>query len=223
MLTLLNDQTVYMRSYLLLSGIVFIISGSIYSQNNIFTSGLIINANGIHIEGQDSQYWSGSSGEIWGTGGLSGGAFVKRQLSDHFYTSMELRYVRKGSIYEFINDQTVISYEILKLNYVELPLVLGYIYRPYKKYRIFETGFSVAKMFSSRLALDELNNRNGTPEISQFRELDVSWVGAAKFPINRLKANNLLFGIRVSHSLFSIHEFYKLYNFIYGLQLDYLF
>ena len=114
------------------------------------------------------------------------------------------------------------AFEVLKLNYVEMPVLFGFTYRPYKKYRMFETGFAIAKMFSSNLAINELTQRKGTPEVGEFKEFDISWIGSVKFPLNRRRGNNLFFGVRVEHSLSSIHRHYKLYNFGYGLQLDLL-
>lgn len=193
-----------------------------YAQQEGFTAGLLFNANGIQIEGQDVDFWSGSRGEIWGTGGISMGGYVKRNFSDHLYASLELRYIRKGSIYEFLTDYGLQAYELLKLNYVEMPVLIGYIYRPNKKYRFFETGFAVSKLFSSELALNELTQRKGTPQAADFKPLDFTWIGSMKFPLNRKKADNLFFTLRVEHSLFSIHQYYRLYNFNYGIQIDFL-
>lgn len=192
------------------------------TQNNKFNAGILFNANGIQIEGQDVDYWNGSNGKVWGTGGLSAGGYIKRDLSDHVYASLELRYIRKGSIYEFINDDGMHAYENLKLNYIELPVLFGYTLRPYKKYRLFETGFAISKLFSSELTLNELHQRKETPEASDFKEWDLSWVGSAKFPLNRRKGDNLLFGLRVEYSILSIHEYYKLHNFVYGIQIEFL-
>lgn len=191
-------------------------------QTNGFKGGLLFNANGIHIQGQDVSYWSGSKGEVWGTGGLSMGGFIHRNFSKHFFLSFELRYIRKGSIYEYVSEYGVVNYETLKLNYFELPLLIGYTFRPHGKYRIFETGFAISRMFSSQLELDELNQRKGTPGTNDFKNLDISWVGSFKVPLNRNTGNNLLFGIRVEHSIFTIHNKYKLFNFVYGIQLDFL-
>jgi len=65
------------------------------SQSSEFNAGLLVNANGIHIRGQNISYWNGSEGEVWGTGGMSLGGFVKRDFSDYFYVSLELRVYSK--------------------------------------------------------------------------------------------------------------------------------
>lgn len=197
-------------------------SFDVVSQNHSFNAGLLFNANGIQFEGEDTDYWSGSSGTIWGTGGLSVGAYVKRGFSDHIYASIELRYIRKGSLYEYFTDEGLREYENLKLNYIELPVLFGYTFRPYKKYRIFETGISISKLFSSELALNEFSQRIETPEASDFKDWDLSWIGSAKFPLNRKKGDNLLFGIRAEYSILSIHKYYNLHNFVYGIQIEFL-
>lgn len=202
--------------------LLLILNTDLFSQDSKFNAGILFNANGIHIQGQDVTYWSGSEGTIWGTGGLSLGGYVKRNFTDHIYASLELRYIRKGSIYEFLTDYGLHAYEVLKLNYIEMPILFGYKIRPNNKYRLFETGIAIAKLFSSDLEINELTQRKGTPESGDFKDIDFSWVGSVKFPLNRKKGNNLLFGLRVVHSILSIHKQYKLYNFDYGIQLDFL-
>ena len=153
---------------------------------------------------------------------MSAGGYVKRNFSDHIYTSLELRYVRKGSLYEYLDEYGLRVYENLKLNYIEMPLLFAYVFRPHKKYRLFETGFAIAKLFSSELALNEFSQRTETPEASDFKEWDFSWVGSAKFPLNRKKGDNLLFGLRAEYSILSIHQYYNLHNFVYGIQIEFL-
>ncbi|MCF8368447.1 MAG: PorT family protein [Bacteroidales bacterium] len=205
--------------FLILFQTVFFLETN-YAQTKPFEASIIFNTNGIHILGQDAAYWSGS-GSIAGNGGLSLGASIKRNISKPFYSSLELRYIRKGSIYEFIDDNGLQSFEVLKLRYLEMPVMIGYIVRPHKNYRILETGFAVSRLFASSISLDKLNKRTDTPDAANFRDMDISWVGAVKLPLNWKKADNLLFGLRVEHSLFSIHIHYILYNLVYGLQLEY--
>lgn len=197
-----------------------LVPSTLFSQS--FSSSFFFNANGIQIQGQDVAYWSGGGGEVWGTGGLSVGGSVKRSFSDHIYIALEIRYIRKGSIYEFLTESGVVAYETLKLNYFEVPVLFGYRFRPHGKYRIVESGIAVSRLFSSRLAINDLTQRKGTPAIYDFKDWDFSWVGTMKFPLNRRKKDNLLFGIRVEHSFVSIHNQYRLYNFVYGLQLEVL-
>jgi hypothetical protein len=195
----------------------------IFAQPNKFVGGVFINGNGIHIIGDDEIFWQSSNGTIWGAGGLSGGVSVKRNINKTFYLNLEIRYIQKGSIYEYSSQPTVKNQELLRLNYFEIPVLLGYNLRINKKSYMFETGFGIAKMFSSKLKLEEFANRNYNPDAKRFKENDISWIGSVKFPLNRRGKENLLFGLRCSYSIFSIHENYTLRNLVYGIQLDYLF
>jgi hypothetical protein len=198
----------------------FLLVSQVNAQHtSAFKGGFLFNANGIQLEGQDAAYWSPAGGKIWGAGGLSLGARVQRSFSNHLFWALELRYIRKGSLYEYLTEYGLMEYEALKINYLEIPLLLGCIFRPDGKYRILETGFAVSRMFSSQLAVDKLVHRTGTPNADDFKDWDFSWVAAFKFPLNRRKADNLLFGVRAEHSVRSIHEIYKLYNFVYGVEL----
>jgi hypothetical protein len=125
-------------------------------------------------------------------------------------------------LYEFITDYGMAAYESLKLNYIEMPILIGYTFRPHKKYRMFETGFAISRLFSSELALNGLSQRSGKPIAGEFNDWDFSWVASAKFPLNRRKGDNLLFGLRVEYSILSIHQYYNLHNFVYGIQLDFV-
>ena len=90
-------------------------------------------------------------------------------------------------------------------------------------YFLFETGFAFARMFSSRVSINELSKRLDTPNAEEFAENDFSWIGSFKLPLNKRKKDNMLLGARTSHSLFSVHKRYKLFNFDYGFEFDFLF
>jgi len=60
-----------------------------------------------------------------------------------------------------------------------------------------------------------------TDKLNNFKENDLSWVANIKYPI--IKNEKLLIGFHFSYSLMSIHNYYKLYNMDYGVELYYLF
>ena len=169
------------------------------------------------------QYWNSSNGTIWGGGGVSAGLFVKREFSEKLYSTLELRYSNKGSVYEFASQFGTKSLENLFLNYAEIPVLFGYKIEGNKKTYYFETGLAFAKMISSNLHSIELLNRTGTPNAEEFKSEDVSWVGSLKFPLTNKWKEKFLFGLRVSHSIVPIHKYYKIYHFDYGVELNYLF
>ena len=149
--------------------------------------------------------------------------FVKGEFTNKIYSTLEFRFINKGSIYEYINDYSTQSFETIFLNYIELPILLGYKIKPHKRIYYIDIGFAYAKMISSNINANDLLRRLGTPNANAFKNYDVSWIASLKFPLTEKWMNNLLLGIRMSRSILSIHQYYKLYNFDYGIELDYVF
>lgn len=198
-------------------------SALIFCQPRHFIGGVLFNTNGIHIEGDNDIYWQNSNGIILGGGGLSAGISVKHYLLKKYYLNLELRYIQKGSVYEYLNEYATQSFDVLRLNYMELPVSIGYKLKIDKKNYFIESGFAYAKLFSSKVKIDEFDYRTGTLSEESFKDYDISWFSSLKFPINKKSKENLLFGLRFSYSLFTIQEYYKLKNMVYGLQMDYFF
>lgn len=207
---------------LVLSIILISIPLFCYNQQKGFTLGIIVNANGIHIEDENEIFWQASKGKIWGGGGLSSGIYVKRFIHNSVYLKSEFRYICKGSNYEYVNRYGTISNEVLRLRYAEIPFEVGYQLKTSRNYYFFESGIAYARLFSSRLNIEEFASRNEITDIRNFKNSDVSWTGSLKFPVNKNGKQNLLLGLRFSYSLISIHEYYRIKNLNYGIQLDYL-
>ena len=146
-----------------------------FSQSDKFVAGIFLNGNGIHIVGDDEIFWQSSNGIIWGGGGLSGGVSVKRNLTETIYLNLEIRYIQKGSNYEYQSQSTGQSFEVLRFNYFEIPVLLGYTFNINKKNYYFETGFGIARMFSSKMKISEFANRQHNPDAQAFRKQDLSW------------------------------------------------
>jgi len=195
----------------------------IFCQPRYFIGGIFFNANGMHVEDDNSIYWQNTNGTIWGGGGLSAGLSVKHYLHKWYYFNLELRYIQKGSVYEYLNQYAAPSFEVLRFNYIELPIAIGYKLKTDKNNYFIESGFAFAKLFSSKVKINEFSYRNGTANAEYFKDYDISWFSSLKFPLNRKGKENLLLGLRFSYSLFTIHEYYKLKNMVYGLQVDYIF
>lgn len=196
---------------------------SIFCQPHHFIGGIFFNANGIHIVGDDNTYWQNSNGTIWGGGGLSAGLSVKHYFNKKYYLNLELRYIQKGSVYEYLNQYATQFFEVLRLNYMELPVSVGYKLKTNKRNYFIESGFAYAKLFSSKVKMNDFAYRTGITNAESFKDYDISWFSSFKFPLKKKGKENLLFGLRFSHSLFTIHEYYKLKNMVYGLQIDYIF
>ncbi|NQU54632.1 MAG: PorT family protein [Bacteroidetes bacterium] len=191
----------------------------IHAQEHVFRPGVLLNFNGIHVQGDNEIYWNSSDGKIWGTGGISFGAFVTYDSYKKFVGTLELRYIRKGSLYEFINTFGQREFESLKLKYIEMPVLLGMKGKTRKRDYLFETGLACGMLINSGLLFDELTERIETPNAADFRKLDLSWIADLKFHIDKRK--NLLLGFRFEYSILSVHKFYNLHNMNYGIELNY--
>ena len=200
--------------------LIAICSTILYSQEHVFRPGILVNFNGIHIQGGNEIYWDSSNGKIWGTGGISYGAFVTYDSFKKFVGTLELRYIRKGSLYEFTNTFGQREFENLKLKYLEMPLLLGFKGNARKYNYLIETGFACALLINSELLFDELTERIITPNADDFKKFDISWVTDIKFHIE--KSKSLLLGFRFEYSILSIHKTYNLHNMNYGIELNYL-
>jgi outer membrane protein with beta-barrel domain len=209
------------KKYYILIIIIFTINSSTISQNRDFIVGSIIGLYGVHIEGEIMEVYSSSNGELSGPCGLSIGLNVKRNFSNNIFGAFELRYISKGSIFEFISNYGTPIYEVIRLNYIEIPILFGTKINLGKKYLLFETGLSYARWINSKMLVSDLKKWDTSGEISNFKENDISWIANLKYPI--AKSEKLLLGLRFSYSLLSIHSVYKLYNMNYGIEFYYLF
>ena len=191
------------------------------AQNKEFTTGIFAGFYGIHIEGDIDYMYSPTQGNIWGTGGLSFGFNVRYFFSDHIYGTFDLRYIQKGSIFEFLNPYGLPAYVTIKLNYIEIPILAGFKINLKKKYLLAETGFAYGRMFSSKMSVSEFYSWDPSSKMVEFKKNDFSWVANIKYPVIRSK--KLLVGFRFSYSLASIHKVYNLHNMDYGVEVYYLF
>jgi len=195
----------------------------IYCQPRYFIGGMFFSANEVQIEGGSSIYWYNSNGSIFGGGGLSTGLSVKHYLQNWYYFNIDLRYIQKGSLFTYFDQNTTQYTEFLRLNYMEIPISFGYQLNTKKAKYFIESGFAYAKLFSSKGNINEFVNRYGKINAENFKDYDISWFSSLKIPVNINSKENLLLGLRFSYSLFTIHEYYNLKNMVYGLQLDYIF
>jgi hypothetical protein len=210
-----------MKGCCILVSLFFIASPALKAQNRQFIAGAIAGFYGIEIKGDIREMYSPTNGKVTGTGGLSAGLNVKHDISKHLYGALELRYIRKGSIYGFISQYGTRTYESIKLDYIEIPLLLGIKINLKKKHLYTETGFAYGRMISSFMIVSDLNKWDYTEELDHFKQDEVSWVLNVKYPV--IRSEKLLVGARLSYSLFTIHSWYRLYNMDYGVEVYYLF
>ncbi len=208
------------KKYSILFLFIIVCTVNIQAQEHVFRPGVLLNFNGIHIQGDNEVYWDSSNGKIWGTGGISYGAFVTYDSYKKIVGIIELRYIRKGSLYEFINTFGQREFESLKLKYIEMPVLLGFKGNTRKHNYLIETGLACGMLINSELLYDELSERIETPNAADFKKFDLSWIADLKFHIDKNKS--LLLGFRFEYSIFSVHKYYNLHNMNYGIELNYL-
>jgi Outer membrane protein beta-barrel domain len=210
-----------MKKIVLILSLITILSLSGFTQKRGFDAGIFFGLNGIHIEGDNEVLYNSSNGTIWGTGGLTAGLTVKRTFVENFYWSFDLRYIRKGSIYEFTNVLGIQDFESIKFDYAELPVLIGYKAELEKRYLYLELGAAIAKLLNSQKLISDYSYGQDISLFDKFNDYDYSIIGSLKTSLN--KKEKVLVGMRVARSFLSIHETYKLYNFDYGIELSYYF
>lgn len=192
-----------------------------FARKDPFGASVFIGVNGIQFEGNTNQFWENNNGTIWGGGGLSAGGQVHASLGKSVYFGFGLCYTQKGSIYEYTSDFGSPVHEFCRLNYIEAPVIIGVNGKVNNRKIKFETGIAYGKMFLSSLSIAEMSNRFTNTKMENFKTNDLSWIAAIKLPLKIMKKEKLWIGLRSSYSLFSIHEYYKLRNFVYGIELSY--
>lgn len=208
------------KSVLILSIFIFAIHFIGLSQKQEFILGPFIGFYGVHVEGEIENMYSPTNGTISGNGGLSFGLNVKRYFSKTIYAELELRYMQKGSIYQFTTSYGTSAFETLHLDYIEIPILFGMDIKLKKKRLFFETGIAYGVLVRSELAVSEFYLWDPSAKLNQIKDNDISWIANVKYPIT--KNEKLLLGARFSHSVTSISTEYKLYNMDYGIEVYYL-
>ncbi len=194
-----------------------------YAQSEKFVAGVMMNVNGIELQGQTDLLWKNVDGTVWGGLGSSFGIHVSKEFRKHYFVKFEIRYIQKGSVYEYVNEFASQKIDMFKLNYIETPLSFGLLFPQSKKIASLEAGLSVARMFSSKTQIDEITSRSYQPITALFKDFDYSVFALMQFPVFTKHTKNVQFGLRCAYSLGSIHDYYKLRHFVYGLQLEYRF
>jgi hypothetical protein len=196
------------------------------AQKITFEGGIVGSLHRADLIGDKEKFWNDDykNSKILG---YSVGPFVKCNFTPETFGTLEIRYITKGSIFGYINQHFTQSFESIRFNYFEVPVLIGTngsIHRHSGDLDLsFETGISYSKLFSSVLKYDELDQRPDKVSLFGFRDYDLSWIAQVHFPYKVGKNYSIILGFRIERSLISIHDFYKLYNFDYGFELMYLF
>jgi hypothetical protein len=208
--------------------LIFLLAIAVHStaQKVSFDGGILAGIYGVDITGDKKGFWKDEY-EKSGILGISAGAFVKCIFTPDLYGVLELRFIQKGSRYGYINKFFTQSFETIRFNYLEIPILYGtngvFHTKAAEVNFTFETGFAYSKLFSSKLNYDVQVRREIIATLNGFRNYDISWIAQIKLPYRTKDKHSFLLGLRLERSLFPINKNYKLYNFDYGLELNYLF
>ena len=163
--------------------IITTISFSLYSQD--FNGGVLGGVNATQVFGDQ---WSGPN-----KAGLYLGVFVNRYFSNRSSVQMELDYIQKGSRKNPDASTGNYSTYLLRLNYIELPVLYKY---DFAEKGTLETGLSLGVLVHSYEEAD------GSTEVSgqEFNKVDFSFDLGAYYTI----VKNLRINVRLSHSIIPI-------------------
>ncbi|MCD4730364.1 MAG: PorT family protein [Bacteroidales bacterium] len=159
------------------------ISLSIYVQD--FNGGVLGGINATQVFGDQ---WSGPN-----KAGLYLGAFVNRYFSNRSSVQMELDYIQKGSRKNPDASTGNYSTYLLRLNYIELPVLYKY---DFAEKGTLETGLSLGVLVHSYEEAD------GSTEVSgeDFSSVDFSFNLGAYYTV----VKNLRINLRLAHSILPI-------------------
>ncbi len=105
-----------MKRLLLFIVLAFALSVNLVAQE--FFGGLVL--------GGDASQVGGDARGGYNKLGLVGGAFVGLNLTDDIDVQMELKYIQKGSYSTDLENRPMYDPFLIKLDYVDLPVVFGY-------------------------------------------------------------------------------------------------
>lgn len=181
-----------MRKFLFLLVLIIICISNTYSQE--FFGGLIL--------GGDVSQVGGDNRGGYHKLGLVGGAFVGLELSEDIDIQMELKYIQKGSLSNDVENRPATDPYLIKLDYVDLPIVLSY---NLNKINVNDVNLSWLKL-ELGVSFDFLVNHRqeivGVPVVASnpWRRMVFNTVLGARFAVT----DNIEIGIRAIDSMTSI-------------------
>lgn len=180
-----------MKRLLLLMVVVFSFATTTYGQN--FFGGLILGGTTSQVQGDDR----GGFHKI----GITSGAFAGLHLSEDFDVQMELKYIQKGSRSNDVENRPGTDPFLIKLDYIDLPIVFTYNLNKVNindfnmKWMSVEFGLSLDVLLSARQEI--VGVVHNVPEV--WRRLALNALIGVRFTINE----NFDIGIRSVNALTS--------------------
>jgi len=195
--------------------LLFLFTGSSLAQEIRFAGGALLGGNGIQIDGDLE--------EKWGAGGWTAGLFVKSFLAKKWSIQFELKYIQKGSIHPYGNSYGIPDHEVLKLHYVELPVMVNFSLSKKLHYPFLQAGLAYAYMFDKSYSKTRMQYATNPDYIDQYKDSDYSWLIGVGYRFSKGLLKNFSALFRYSRSIVSIHEYLKQYNVVYGIAIYYHF
>jgi len=122
------------------------------------------------------------------------GGYVNRKISQKFTGQMEMKFIQKGSYFKSNDASLYVYYYKSKLNYIELPVTIHYLYGKF----IFEAGISAGYLINSKEIINGLEELYPRP----FEKFEYCSILGFNYQIfDRLAAN-----FRFEYSLLWIRE-----------------
>jgi hypothetical protein len=219
-----------MQANRIISTVILILStaslNALLAQKMTFEGGVLLGIYGVDVTGDKVGFWDYDY-EKSGILGISAGPFVKCHFNPEVYGVLELRYSSKGTTYGYINQYFTQSFETIRFNYIEIPILIGTRQKVNSDGRTydltFESGFAIARLFSASLKYMDITQRSNIASLSGFKNFDFTWITQVEFPCNFRRQDQFMLGFRIEHSVVSINTDFKLFNFGYGVELNYIF
>lgn len=174
-----------MKLYLALAVVTVLSFSNSYAQ--LFRAGI---SAGTAISQYDGDGYSG-----YNKIGLNAGGFVKTELNDKWAFQFEIIYVQKGAIRNINPAKNYVNQYALKLNYMEVPLLLKY---KYKKV-VVESGIGIGVLIKSY----EEANYGDITGVRPFNKTELSFNAGVNYPLS----DKLQINWRFTYSLLPARPF----------------
>ena len=177
---------------------IFILSypfgGFSQSTTKVFQGGLLFGINTSQITGDDLAGYNKLSPTL--------GAFVRMKLGEKTALQMEMAYLGKGSNKNLLPSDSIQTEYLLRLHYIEVPLVFQY---DYNKKLNFEIGPSLGVFFGSREEDLDGDMSGIYSSREQFKPFDLSFTVGGTWKFNEKWS----FNVRSANSMFPVRNHYQ--------------
>jgi len=130
--------------------------------------------------------------------GIIFGGFAKINLVDKHHIQFEITYTQKGSRRNPRTSEGDNDFFLLRLDYIEVPLIYQYDYKSFT----FEAGPYIGALVNNYLE-DENGVISLPPELNQFKDFDIGITAGCAFNLNE----HMIMSWRFSNSLTPVRDF----------------